>query len=80
MTVSLFYSIIQSFESITTNLVDQQNFTNLTVIERDVTMEARRVRKSLIKNFLAQFVYFLLGFKNWFPYGANGVNTKATKW
>lgn len=36
-------SIIQSFEAITTNLVDQQNFTNLTVIEGNVTMEAIRV-------------------------------------
>ena len=37
------FSIVQSFETITTNLVDQQNFTNLTVIETEVTMEANRV-------------------------------------
>ena len=36
-------SIIQSFETIATNLVTQVNFMNLTVIERNVTFEARRV-------------------------------------
>ncbi len=51
-------SIVQSFEAITTNLVGQENFTNLTVIERDVTMEAIRV--SIIHFFVYYLVYSMI--------------------
>ena len=44
------YRIVQAFESILDTLIDQENFTNIRVIEEDVTLIAEQVSKGAARH------------------------------
>ena len=45
--VIFFSRVIQSFETLANNLVKQENFTNVTIVEKDVAFVAMRVRQCI---------------------------------
>ena len=45
--VIFFSRVIQSFETLANNLVQQENFTNVTIVEKDVAFVAMRVRQCI---------------------------------